>query len=263
MTSPFPGMDPYLEGELWQEFHSTLAHTLRGQLLSSLQPKYVALLEKRYVIGQGFNRMGKPVDISIYPDVHILETKSLRESTATLELPVATTPPSLELTEFEKTPQLSIEIRDVAQRRLVTVIEILSPANKMGRGYEEYQERREQVLGTETHLLEIDLLRRGLRPVVSYDLPNAPYFVFLNRSDRRYATSVWAVGLPERLPIVPVPLLHPDPDVPLDLQAAVEACFALVHYEQLLDYTLPPPLPELDDAAATWLKQTLQAAGRR
>lgn len=173
------------------------------------------------------------------------------------------TPPTLEVSEDEKVPQLTVEIRDVAQRRLVTVIEILSPANKMGRGYEEYQERRERILGTETHLLEIDLLRRGLRPVVSYDLPNAPYFVFLNRADRRYATSVWAVGLPERLPIVPVPLLHPDPDVPLDLQAAVEACFALVHYEQLLDYTVPPPLPELDDAAATWLQQTLQAAGRR
>ena len=48
--SPFPGMDPYLEGELWQEFHDTFAHQIRGQLLPLLPPKYVALLSKRYVV---------------------------------------------------------------------------------------------------------------------------------------------------------------------------------------------------------------------
>lgn len=263
MASPFPGMDPYLEGELWQEFHGRLANQISEQLLPLLTPKYTALLASRFVIGAGLSIAEMTLHRNIYPDVPIVQTRKLRGVATMWDAAAIFTPPTLEVSEDEKVPQLTVEIRDVAQRRLVTVIEILSPANKMGRGYEEYQERRERILGTETHLLEIDLLRRGLRPVVSYDLPNAPYFVFLNRADRRYATSVWAVGLPERLPIVPVPLLHPDPDVPLDLQAAVEACFALVHYEQLLDYTVPPPLPELDDAAATWLQQTLQAAGRR
>lgn len=50
MASPFPGMDPYLEGELWQEFHETLASEIRAQLMPRLAPKYVALLAKRYVL---------------------------------------------------------------------------------------------------------------------------------------------------------------------------------------------------------------------
>lgn len=263
MASPFPGMDPYLEGDLWQEFHSTLAHTIRGQLLPHLQPKYVALLGKRYVIGQTVNMSGKSGDITIYPDVHLLQTKTVYEPVAPFALAEPTTPPSLELMEMETIPQLTIEIRDVAQRRLVTVIEILSPANKVGRGYEEYQERRQQMLATSTHLLEIDLLRRGMRPVISSDLPPAAYFVFLNRENRRFVTSIWAIGLHERLPVLPVPLLHPDPDVPLDLQAAVNGCFELVHYERLLDYTVPPPLPELDSVGAGWLEAVLKARGWR
>jgi hypothetical protein len=43
-------MDPYLEGDLWQEFHETLAGAIRAQLLRRLPPRYVALLAKRYVM---------------------------------------------------------------------------------------------------------------------------------------------------------------------------------------------------------------------
>ena len=50
MPSPFPGMDPYLEGDLWQEFHDRLANQLSTQLMPLLVPKYVALLAKRYVL---------------------------------------------------------------------------------------------------------------------------------------------------------------------------------------------------------------------
>ena len=50
MSTPFPGMDPYLEGDMWQEFHETLASAMRAQLMPQLAPKYVALLAKRYVV---------------------------------------------------------------------------------------------------------------------------------------------------------------------------------------------------------------------
>ncbi len=40
MPSPFPGMDPYLEGEMWQEFHETLAAEIRSQLLAQLPANY-------------------------------------------------------------------------------------------------------------------------------------------------------------------------------------------------------------------------------
>jgi hypothetical protein len=50
MSSPFPGMDPYLEGEMWQEFHETLASAIRAQLMPQIAPRYAALLAKRYVV---------------------------------------------------------------------------------------------------------------------------------------------------------------------------------------------------------------------
>lgn len=205
MASPFPGMDPYLEGDLWQEFHQTFATEIRAQIVRVLPTHYVALLSKHYVM-----------DFS-----------------------------GIELVDI---PQLRVEIRDVAQRRLVTVIEILSRANKIGAGGRQYIEKREDLLTTEVHLLEIDLLRAGSRiPMRGLDA-SADYYVYLSRATRRWRTSVWALNLPERLPIMPIPLLEPDADVRLDLQAALEASFELVGYDRLIDYGATPPEPALSDA---------------
>lgn len=73
MASPFPGMDPHLEGEMWQEFHETLASEIRAQLLPQLRPKYVALLAKRYVIDRpSVSILDLPPEQRIiYPDIQI------------------------------------------------------------------------------------------------------------------------------------------------------------------------------------------------
>ncbi|MGH2351102.1 MAG: DUF4058 family protein [Chloroflexota bacterium] len=115
----------------------------------------------------------------------------------------------------------------------------------------------------QTHLLEIDLLRQGTRITLHGDPPPAPYYVYLSRAQRRPLTAVWPVGLRELLPTVPVPLLPPDPDMPLDLQAAVTDCFDLVGYERLLDYAGPPPPPDLDDGDGASVAGVLLAAGLR
>jgi hypothetical protein len=162
-----------------------------------------------------------------------------------------------------ESPQLSIEIRDVAQRRLITVVEILSPANKYGEGAREYLDRRGELFRTDVHLLEIDLLRQGARIPLAGAVPATAYYVYLSRTQRRPYTQVWAVGLQSPLPVVPVPLFPSDPDVPLNVQAAVDACFALVGYERLIDYTQPPPMPELSEADTTWVDERLHAAGMR
>ncbi len=125
-------------------------------------------------------------------------------------------------------PILSVEIRDVAERHLGTLIEILSPANKTGKGADEYAERRLEILNTRTHLLEIDLLRRGQRIELFDEPPPAAFYVYLGRVQRRPRIQVWPIPLFIPLPAVPVPLLPPDPDISLDLQAAVDACFELV-----------------------------------
>lgn len=263
MPSPFPGMDPYIEGDLWQEFHETLANAIRAQLLPALQPKYVALLAKRYILDQPvMGVMGTGYEQRpFYPDVHVAQpagSPALPPSGVRL----AVHAPTVEVISPlpEEVPTTSVEIRDVADRRLVTVIEILSLGNKVGGGAEQYQERRLGILRTQTHLLEVDLIRRGARIPVAGRLPPAPYYVYLSRFQRRPRTEVWAVRLQEPLPVVPVPLLPPDEDVALDLQAALTACFELVGYERLLNYSEPPP--PLPEAEAEWIRERVERASQ-
>jgi hypothetical protein len=259
-------MDPYLEGEMWQEFHETLAGAIRAQLIPQLAPKYVALLAKRYVLDRPvLGIFTPPSEHVIYPDVHVVALPGMRPSAGSGRAGVAVVEPVVELPSPvpEEVPLLSVEIRDVAQRRLVTLIEILSPVNKRGEGWRDYAERRMELLQTRTHLLEIDLLRQGTRIQLLGEPPPAPYYVYLSRVQRRPLTQVWPVALREPLPTVPVPLLPPDPDVALDLQAAVRACFDLVGYERLLDYSGPPPPPDLSDDDAAWVAEILRAAGLR
>jgi hypothetical protein len=255
-------MDPYLEGELWQEFHERLAHQISEQLLAVLPQRYVALLAKRYVLhNQSVGLLSLPEEHRvIYPDVHVVETGHVAEAAVIYETLSPTTPAAHLISPMaEEVPVLSIEVRDVANRRLVTAIELLSPVNKMGDGAVEYALKRQDVLKTATHLMEIDLLRRGLRIVLEGALPPADYYIYLSRFTHRPYTDVWPVSLRDRLPVVPVPLLPPDADVLLDLQRAVDACYDLVHYERLLDYTVPPPPPPLSEADAAWLTERLAA----
>ncbi|MBI3970063.1 MAG: DUF4058 family protein [Chloroflexi bacterium] len=271
MPSPFPGMDPYLEGDLWQEFHERLAGAISARLMRLLPRTYVALLAKRYVLDR--SALGivalRPEQVTrvVYPDVHVATTApvSAPPTAGSAGGAVALAEPAVELPSAlpEQVPLLSVEVRDVAQRRLVTAIEILSPVNKEGDGAREYDERRTALLETRTHLLEIDLLRRGQRVRLLGEPPPAPWYVYLSRVQRRPLTAVWPVPLRARLPAVPVPLLEPDPDAPLDLQAAVDDCFAIVGYERLLDYTGPPPPPPLPPEDMAWIEQVLRAAGYR
>lgn len=257
-------MDPYLEGDLWQEFYETLAGAIRAQLMPLLAPRYVALLAKRYVLERpALGGVDAPAARAFYPDAHVVSPHETSSTAVAVPSSSSLTEPSAELPSFVEAPQLSVEIRDVAQRRLVTVIEILSPANKHGEGARDYLDRRDELFHTEAHLLELDLLRQGSRIPLVGELPPAAYYVYVSRWQRRPLTQLWAIALHERLPRVPVPLLPPDPDVPLDLQDAVTACFDLVSYERLIDYTLPPPPPDLSAQGAAWVETTLRAAGLR
>jgi len=210
MPSPFPGMDPYLEGSEWTSVHAELSSEIARQLSPKLRPKYIARTARRFM----------PLRI----------------------------------------PHVTIEIRDVTNRELVTAIEVLSPTNKRGDGYREYLNKRRRVLSSMAHLLEIDLLRKGNRVPMQKPLPPAPYFVFLSRAERRPMTEIWPIQLDTRLPIVPVPLLAGDPDVALDLQLALNTVYDLLNYDLSVDYTHSPEVP-LENEAANWAEECLRAVG--
>lgn len=156
----------------------------------------------------------------------------------------------------------TVEIRDVAGRELVTAIEVLSPTNKRGKGRSEYLSKRRRLLLSDAHLIEIDLLRQGKRLPMQKPLPPAPYYILVSRAEERPIVDVWPIPLTARLPVVPVPLLPGDADVPLDLQLALTTVYDLCGYDLAVNYALPPEIP-LPPPEAAWAEERLRSASGR
>ncbi|MBV7335322.1 DUF4058 family protein [Chloroflexi bacterium TSY] len=258
MPSPFPGMDPYLEGYLWTDVHQALAYEIRRRLTPHLHQRYVARLAiTNYVDYDPAPEIG-----IIYPDIEVLKQRS-RQSEPELAgpMPVAVASPSV--TEAIDVPApvfkvrvVSVEIYDVAEHRLVTGIEILSPINKRQPGLKKFQEKYTQLRDGDVHILVIDLLRRGQRPITSSDLPDAPYLVTLTRVGAQ-VMKAWPIQLDEKLPVVPVPLWSPDRDIPLDLSAVLSTIYDEAAYDLSIDYGDPPPRPPLDEKATVQMNKIL------
>ncbi len=263
MPSPFSGMDSYLEAaELWEDVHANLATELRAQLQPQLVPRYVAVLTP-YVT---------------YEDIAIGEVSAVKPDVAVLSRPASALSPNAPtaiaapltgvttLAEPEMPAKAQrIEVRAVGSEALVTVIEILSPANKRAgtESFEAYQRKRRDLLRSPVHLLEIDLLRRGVRWPLDTALPPAPYFIFLSRGARRPTVEIWPAAFAERLPPVPIPLRDPDPDATIDLGAALARVYELGAYALRVDYRREPPPPALSATESEGLDEQLRAAGVR
>jgi hypothetical protein len=248
-------MDPYLEGALWTTFHFAFGAEIVRQLAPRLRPRYLVLPVERFVM-ESLDDIA--ITTSIYPDVGV--AKRARETPATYAAAAMSMPLHLATVIPEVIPHVSIEIRDTANRQLVTAIEILSPTNKRAEGRMEYLGKRRRILLSTAHLLEIDLLRHGQRLPMHDPLPPSPYFVLLNRAESRPISEVWPLRLSDPLPTVPIPLLPGDADVPLDLQQTFTATYELLGYDLAIDYTRPPE-PPLDDAESPIADSLLRAAG--
>jgi len=257
VPNPFPGMDPYLEGDLWRSVHADLISEIARQLAPQVRPKYLVLSERRFVVAPPDALEIIPARL---PDVAVLESRP--EAEAGGGTAVATAPLILTAALSEPIPVRSLEIRDREERRLVTAIELLSLTNKRGPGHDEYARKRQEFLDGSAHLVEIDLLRVGARFPVIETLPDAPYFVFLSRAGQRHRIETWPVALTQPLPTIPIPLLPGDPDVSLDVQRALTTVYDILGYDEAVDYSLPPSGP-LSPQDAAWVEERLRQARRR
>ncbi|NJN96142.1 MAG: DUF4058 family protein [Anaerolineales bacterium] len=258
MPSPFPGMDPYLEGYLWPDVHHRLATQISRQLAPQIQPNYVARLEISVIEDAAFT-----AEVGVmYPDVEVLKIKqaspppptstggaAVLEAEAILTAPLTIPLPQVRL--------VSVEIRDVAQNQLVTSIEILSPVNKREPHLSQYRLKRLRLHEAGVHLLEIDLLRRGSRPWMHPRIPETPYLALLTRAEIP-AVEVWPIRWQDNLPVLPVPLRHPDKDVLLDLAAALTAVYDEAYYHLSVDYSQEPPPPPLAEGETAWLREQIK-----
>lgn len=262
MASPFPGMDPYLEARgVWPGFHHSLAEEIKTQLNRQIGPKYFADVEVHAVM-EGIDVAARR---AMYPDAAVLEQRSepLGEPPSTAGTVVISKAPlqrQVVLPEQIKLRSVRIYVTETAE--LVTTIEILSPVNKQrGEGIDAYRRKRHRILASAVHLVELDLLRGGERPgeEVAYPPLSTEYVLVVNRANGEEVrlSDIWPVPLSDPLPVLPVPLIAPDPDAALDLGEALTTLYERGGYAWRIDYTLPVPPPQLRPEMATWVAAQL------
>ncbi len=243
----FPGMNPYLEGYLFQDLHSALASRIRALLTPLLRPRYAARLEVSPVQDTSLNQeLG-----IVYPDVEVIKVSDSSRSAARQTADFTPATMTLPAPVVLRIP--TVEVREVTGNRLVTCIEILSYANKGQLGYEQYQQKRSRLIRAGVHLVEIDLIRCGEQALAESAIPQSHYCISVSRVAER--VDVWALTMQERLPIIPIPLLAPDIDVPLDLSQAIHQVYEEADYDLTIDYSRQPPPPALTDAEQQWLNK--------
>ncbi len=255
MRSPFPGMDPWLESpSLWPDVHTRLIARLGDLLGDRLAPRYFVNVERRVYLLSGADRDGL-----IVPDITVARSRAGKRLAK--RPPRRATPEPITLTLVDDPIEVReprLVIRGVGgDRPVVTVIELLSPANKTlgSHGRYVYLEKRHEVLGSRAHLVEIDLLRGGARLPTVEEWPPGDYAALVSRASDRPRAEVYVWTVRDRLPEVPIPLETGEPDALLDLAAALRTTYEHAHYELAIDYTRPPepPLPATEAAWAAKL----------
>jgi hypothetical protein len=252
MPSPFPGMDPFIEGQRWEDFHAELITGIRAALVPRVAPRYMARVEERVIL----EHAPETLPPTIRPDVAVSRTASPVSpggGTALLDAPTIV---RIAVPRREQERFIELRLRD--DDTLVTVIEVLSPSNKRPGtdSRREYLAKREAILLSEVHLVEIDLLRGGERLPMEGALPEGDFYAIVSRSSRRPACEVWPRTLRDPLPQVQVPLLERDEHVDLDLQEVFASAYDRAGYDYSLGYrrAVEPPV---DEATASWIEEVL------
>jgi hypothetical protein len=227
-------MDPFVEGQLWPDFHQRLLNGLADLLTPQAIPRYSIRLGVTVYVEQGAEENGGAV---IIPDALLAmrgERHSLGGGGAATAVAIA--PTLLPVAMPEHRNHLYLTIRDRESERIVTVIEILSPKNKRrgDEGRRRYLRKRDRVLLSAAHLVEIDLLRGGARLPMAAPLPPGDYYAMVHREEVRPTAEVYAWDLRHPLPTIPVPLAGGDADLSLDLQA----CLTMVYDRAAYAYSL-------------------------
>jgi hypothetical protein len=215
-------MDPYLEEDgLWPAFHHQLVLCLYQLLLPGLVDRYRARVGQRH-----------------YTTEQALFTSVVRE----------------------EHHEDYIEIRQRNDGRLVTLVELVSPANKVSsQGRDAYLEKRREGKNAGANLVELDLVLQG-QPMLEYSrdgLPDWDYAVTVTRSTQPERYEIYTATLQKRLPRFRLPLAPDDRDTVLDLHTAFSRCYDQGGFAARIDYKRDPTTP-LNSEDRQWLDEVLR-----
>ena len=250
MPSPFPGMNPYLEQDIaWHDFHKRFLIVGATLIGAQVWPDYIVRIDDHIYVQEtddGPRRATGRADLSLLP---IGEPAPRPGGVALREAParVRVQPPDVMREAF-------LQVIDRRSRRVVTVVERLSPSKKRRSGINraQYLAKREAVLSSQTHLVEIDLLRGGVA-MPGEGRPDCVYSVLASRVEERPDAGFWPIALADRLPTIPIPLGVPHDDAVLDLQGLLDRVYDEARYEYDI-YDGPPTLTLTVDEAA-WVRE--------
>jgi hypothetical protein len=228
MPSPFPGMDPYLEDPaLWPAFQHDLLACLYQILLPGLVDRYRDPYEDRY----------RP-----------LVSKRCYDSD-----------------ELGEQSEEMIEIRSRGDNKLVTLLEVVSPANKTTpAGRAAYLAKRKEARDEHAGIVEIDLVLQG-QPTLPYSregLPEFDYSVSVTRATAPDRYEIYTAKLQKRLPKFKLPLAPNDRDTLLDLQAAFTRAYELGEFGTKINYDADPSV-RLKEEDERWSDTLLRGARLR
>lgn len=256
--NPFPGINPWMQ-TAWSDVHTMLIGYIRDALSEELPDDLMARAEERVTLSSPLHD-----DTLRTADAAVIEPETWKPEHRRVWTPkddpdLADRVADAVLVEMEFVKPRWVEIRS-SKGKLLTVIEVTSPANKTAVGRASFEKKMSDFLAGGVNVMEIDLIRGGqaAKDCRSGNWPPTPNQITVSRADNPTVCEVYPCPLREPLPAVRVPLRRNEPDAALDLQPLIDRCYTRGRYWMLsYDEALKPPLSDED---LTWARTRLKEA---
>jgi uncharacterized protein DUF4058 len=226
MSSPFPGMDPYLEAPpLWPEFHHNLVVCWMEVLLPSIGDRYRLRIGSREYVNQ------QVLLVSVIKEQHKEEY---------------------------------LEVRQRGTDKLITLVDLISPANRATAvGRQAYLAGRAEARQAGAHVVEHDLVLQGQTclDIAPDSVPDYDYAITVGRARQPDRFEMYTTTVQKKLPRIRLPLASDDRDLVVDVQAIFTRCYDRF-FTGRINYKKDPPIL-LRDSDHKWMVQTLKQAGLR
>lgn len=262
MPSPFPGMDPYIESQEWDDFHHSAMVTAAELLQERLGDGFVARRERRPPRSRSWPRLLPWSRRHLVPRGPVLCFKGTASSVTSDADRDCSGHTSLEIDGDRQ--RIRVTLRNARSRKVLTIIEMLAPEDKRSgsTARQTYLRERDRILRSRMGFVELDLLRGGEKmPLLITNPPKRgyDYSALQSRGWIKGHSAVIAWPLRDRMPAIPVPL-RGEPDVPLDLQAVLDAVYDRADYGGTLKYSAPL-VPHADAPTQKWIDELLTSKG--
>ena len=240
--NPFPGMDPYLEQpHIWPGFHNRLITYLADDLSDRVPSEYRLDIEERTEIATVYGT-ASGMAFAI-PDAVVSGMSGA----------VAIAPP-------EEVRVTWLYVQRMPDWKVVTVVEVLSPTNKVaGAGRDNYLRKRGEIFNSGVSLVEIDLLRGGEPMPLEAVPPASHYRILVCRGWERPNAILYPFNISQVIPKFTLPLQPGDAEPEVDLAPIINEIHRRARYAQIARYADPPPGPPLAPDAQQWVDNRLQS----